>query len=191
MHRTGFVVTAALALGVCGAAHAVFKCTDPKTGKVSYSDTACPSQATQAGVRITANVVEGQPAGEGLTRAQAQRTQRVGELIASGSVAVGMRESEVFAAWGEPNTVNTDLYSGNRVHKQMVFNRQAGTQYVYTENGIVTAVQSRPGALPTAAPEHCFTPTEIRNAGVSENSQRLSEAERIAIRHRVAAMKPC
>lgn len=41
--RTRTVALAAAALFTAASAHAVFKCTDPKTGKVSYSDSACPT----------------------------------------------------------------------------------------------------------------------------------------------------
>jgi hypothetical protein len=171
-------------------AHAVFKCTDPKTGKVTYSDARCPAAADQVGVRIMANVVDAHPIPEAGLRAGPLRGSRVEELIMAGRVAIGMTEQEVFNSWGDPSHVNTDIY-GDRMQKQMVFNRGAdGTQYVYTENGLVTAIQSRPGYVRTHT-ERCYSALDIRNAGVGENSQSKTAAEKQAIRDRVARMKPC
>lgn len=174
-------------------AHAVNKCTDTKTGKVTYSDARCPSAADQVGVRITTNMVDSQPVDDGGLRPGVMRGARVEALIMSGSVAIGMTEQEVFTSWGNPSHVNTDMYAGNRTYKQMVFDRGPnGMQYVYTENGLVTAVQSRPGyGRARVQAEPCYSALDIRNAGVGENSNSKTEAERQAIRNRVKSMRPC
>lgn len=48
-------VTTTVGAAMCLDAHAVNKCTDPKTGKVTYSDARCPDEHKQAGVKIFAS----------------------------------------------------------------------------------------------------------------------------------------
>lgn len=49
------LILVTLAVAVSIDAHAVNKCADPKTGKVSYSDAPCPTDQKQSGVKIFAS----------------------------------------------------------------------------------------------------------------------------------------
>lgn len=55
-----------------------------------------------------------------------------------GGVSVGMTAAQVTAScWGKPNKVNSTITGGGR-REQWVY----GSQYVYVENGVVTAIQT-------------------------------------------------
>lgn len=62
------------------------------------------------------------------------------QLIDQKKIAIGCRESVVYASWGSPTTVNTTTTSYG-VHKQLVYSQQLMPQYVYVENGVVTSMQ--------------------------------------------------
>jgi hypothetical protein len=60
-------------------------------------------------------------------------------LILKGEIQVGMLTSEVRAAWGKPNHVNTSMYaSGTR--EQWVY---SDTSYVYFEDGVMTSLHQQ------------------------------------------------
>lgn len=59
-------------------------------------------------------------------------------LIDRKIVRIGMRELAVYASWGLPGDTNT-THTSRGVHKQLVYG--SGARYVYTDNGIVTAIQ--------------------------------------------------
>lgn len=57
--------------------------------------------------------------------------------IARGKIRIGMDVTQVLAAWGHPDRVNTSTYSFGR-HDQWIY---GDSNYVYMENGIVTSLQ--------------------------------------------------
>lgn len=74
------------------------------------------------------------------------------KALAEGKVAIGMTRAEVGRVFGEPTRVNTSLYPSGR-HDQLIFERQSSTIYVYTQNDIVTAIQSsEKAAMPPLPP---------------------------------------
>ncbi len=177
-------------------AYAVNKCTDPKTGQVTYSDAPCASGAVkQPPPDLRANLVEGDPDGDRSLRREALRSAQLRESIERGQVALGMREAEVLASWGQPSTVNTSVYESGTT-KQWVYPRAGtGVQYVYTRDGVVTAVQTRPDishTLPGAnRPGPCYSDQAIRNAYTSASSITLSPERRREMLDRIAKMRPC
>lgn len=171
-------------------AHAVNKCTDPQTGKVTYSDALCASSQANQRVDVRANVVEGRPAGDQRLRSDAERNSRMRTLIATGKVAIGMTEAELVESWGNPATINTDSYGGGRTSKQWVYRRGDATQYVYTDGSVVTALQDRP-AVASANTEPCYSEQYIKNERTSAASITLSADERRQRQERIAGMKPC
>lgn len=52
-------------------------------------------------------------------------------------VWIGMNENMLLESWGKPLDVNTTV-TANNTHKQYVY---SNSRYVYTDNGIVTAIQ--------------------------------------------------
>lgn len=195
-HPIGVALLAAVLVLAPHAAHAVNKCTDA-VGQVTYSDAPCPGAASAAQtVRVQPNVVEGRPAGDQQLRTAAERSAWLRGLVAAQQVAIGMTESELVTSWGEPSVVNTDRYGGGRVHKQWVYRRGPGgaAQYVYTEGGVVTAIQDRPGhgaGGERAAREPCYSALDIRNAQTEASSITLSPETRRLMLQRIAEMKRC
>jgi len=61
-----------------------------------------------------------------------------GNLINNHKLAIGMTKEMCIASWGEPESINTTTMSG-LVHEQWVYSM---TEYVYFENGILTAIQN-------------------------------------------------
>jgi hypothetical protein len=59
------------------------------------------------------------------------------DQIMRGTISVGMTEAMVRASWGDPEHVKSTITASGR-SEQWVY----GSQYVYIENGVVTAMQS-------------------------------------------------
>ena len=127
------------ALLLCGPAYAqVYKCTGP-TGATAFQDAPCPGKGRAVDVPAP-NVVEGNPVGEMMVRAQAARGARVEQATARGEVLVGMTEAEMRAVMGNASAVNTTV-TGGEVSRQYVYRNGGNTQYLYTRDGVVTGGQ--------------------------------------------------
>jgi len=76
-----------------------------------------------------------------------QQKQKLVEAVRTHSVFIGMPRDFLFLSLGMPSTTNTDT-NANGSKEQFVY----GSQYVYVENGVVTAVQT------TTAPSYQSAP---------------------------------
>lgn len=183
------LLTALLAL-VAGpaAAQTVYKCPGPN-GSPVFQDSPCVG-AKGAQVDATpANVIEGNPSGEAALRGQAQRSSYVRSAQARGLVVDGMTQSEMQQVMGQPLVVNTDLYNG-QVRQQHVYRDGAGgRRYIYTTNGVVTAVQERPAPVGSPRQQRCYTALEIGNAETSASSITLPPDQRAAMHRRLDHMR--
>lgn len=102
-------------------ANAQYKCVAP-SGAVSFQDVACPSTARTAAVPPPA-------------------AAPVKEWSAAG-VKVGMSRAEVYKSAGRiPDRENTTVTSAGE-GRQMIFEDRHDRVYVYTDNDVVTAIQS-------------------------------------------------
>lgn len=169
-------------------AQGVYKCAGAN-GQTTFQQAPCAAGGgTKVDVRV--NVMEGRPAGDRQVRSDAERNTRMRSLINQRRIAIGMTEDELVQSWGNPAKINSDLYAGGRVSKQWIYQRgSGGDQYVYTDGGLVTAIQDRPGYA--VAQERCYTSDEIRNLTVGANSITLSTQEARERREALARMKPC
>lgn len=108
----------------------------------------------------------------------------------------GMNTSQLERSFGKPNKINASTGSYG-YHEQRIYYKGADEFLVYTENGIVTAIQHQPGAAAVLAPsgnrpaKNCPSALEIRNAEVSANSMTLSDAERREKLRQITDMKRC
>lgn len=69
-------------------------------------------------------------------------TEEEQKLIKDNIVQVGMSDCAMRAAWGNPDTQNTTITSGQKT-TQHVFRRGGyRAQYVYTTNGVVKSIQT-------------------------------------------------
>ena len=62
---------------------------------------------------------------------------KMGSFISDGYIKRGMTKQQAKLSWGEPNQIHRTVFSGG-VHEQWVYNNN---QYLYFENGILTAWQ--------------------------------------------------
>jgi hypothetical protein len=116
---------------------------------------------------------------------------QVNAAIARGEPLVGMTRAELDRAMGAPTKVNADNYGG-RLKDQIIYDRPRQSWYVYTEDGIVTSIQHRPGVTQTTrAGVACPSPMEIRSMETSASSITLSEEERVQRRKEIAEARRC
>ena len=131
------LATAVLCLGFGSTqAQNIYKCT--VNGKSVIQDAICPPKAASAAVRVTympSTAADKARAEANLHRLRVTRAQE--EAVASGRIMLGMSAEQVLAAWGAPKKINRTIVRG-RISEQAIY---ANGQYVYFENGIVTALQ--------------------------------------------------
>lgn len=151
-------------------AGATFKCVD-SAGKTTYQEVPCapsastakvlpnshqPSEADRAAAisraardRAAADAIEERDRRLEETRAAAarsaaadiERRDRLESHARSGRVAIGQTGEQVVQAWGQPTTINQSIRAGS-VSEQWVYRvGRSSAQYVYLENGVVTAIQ--------------------------------------------------
>lgn len=122
-------------------------------------------------------------------------TAEFNKYYVRGEPAVGMNEEQLQKVMGNPTKVNPANYQGVR-KDQIIYDKNGDRIYVYTEEGIVTAIQKTQGGAPKDYTENkrrkvCPTPLEIRNAEVSANIRSISEEERLKRLEIVKEMRKC
>jgi hypothetical protein len=167
-------------------AAAVFKC-QTANGKTTFQEIPCAVEHTQSSVRtFTA------PSPAGNERSGAERSA-INVAILQGYPVRGMTVKELQTAMGNPTRVSTGDSAIGRTEER-IYEPPNGTYYVYTENGVVSAIQNSEAATSTGALQaarHCPSELEIKNDEVSANSITLSRAERQARRQKIAQMRDC
>ena len=131
----------ALVLGA-GTAQAQYRCV--ADGKTTYQQAPCSGgQAVN-----TSGAGRGDPSSPATQQARrevawAQRQGQIDISVASGQVFIGMTGGEAMKPWGAPHKVNrTVTASGSR--EQWIYKRPGigWDQYLYVDNGLVSAVQT-------------------------------------------------
>lgn len=122
-------------------------------------------------------------------------TAEFNKYYVRGEPAVGMNEEQLKKVMGSPTKVNPANYQGVR-KDQIIYDKNGDRIYVYTEEGIVTAIQKTQGGAPKDYTENkrrkvCPTSLEIRNAEVSANIRSISEEERLKRLEIVKEMRKC
>ncbi len=153
-----------LALAVASSpALAQFKCT-AADGSVTFQQVQCP--AAEAGERLKISV---QPTPED------SRPEYIRQAIAEQKIAIGMTRAELDRVMGTaPDSVNASLFPTGR-HDQLVYRQPGGTLYVYTENDVVTAVQTTqtPPApkieRPVRTVKFCPSQADIRHIEIEQS----------------------
>ena len=111
--------------------------------------------------------------------------------IARDDPLAGMTRTELDKAMGMLLKVNADNYAG-KLKDQIIYDRLRQSWYVYTEDGIVTALQHRPGATQASTTNvRCPTSHEIRSMETSASNITLSDAERVQRRKEIAEARKC
>ena len=116
-------------------AHAqVYKCTEG--GQTVYKDRPCvPTDRNAGKIEVRGGTLSSP---EDLER-EAFRT-KIMTAVANRRVFVGMPASDARRSWGNPTKINRDIY-GSGAKEQWIYERRGGTQYIYVEDGRVTALQ--------------------------------------------------
>ncbi len=173
---------------------AVNKCTGAD-GAVVFQDAPCAGKGEKLTVRPGsghANASSAASAARTKTEiADIEWRSKVDAAIARGEPLLGMTRTELDKAMGMPTQVNADNYAG-KLKDQIIYDRLRQSWYVYTEDGIVTAIQHRPGATQAKTTNvRCPTSHEIRSMETSASSITLSEAERVQRRKEIAEARKC
>lgn len=162
------LIVAALLAATLPARAQVYKCVEG--GKIGFSDVPCSGSAKGERVRIhdaAPTARDAAAAQDRLNRyreisereraavdtereAEAQQAldriayrSRARAAIQSGNVFIGMRAEDAVEAWGRPTKINRDIYESG-VKEQWIYDRgDWRAQYIYVENGVVTAIQNR------------------------------------------------
>ena len=189
--KSVFFAAALLALGA--PALAINKCTGAD-GKVSFQDAPCVGGKTEtlglkSGGVITPLPVANKPTNNA---AQLNAQGKIADAIMAGEPLVGMTVAELNRAMGAPTKVNADDYNGVK-KDQVIYERVGVTWLVYTEAGVVTAVQKRPesNAVASRPAVVCPSAQEIRNMETSASSRTLSDAIRVEMLKQIRDAKNC
>lgn len=136
------VLAMALAGATMSAQAQVYKCKEG--GRVVFSDVPCIQGSEQVKVAPAAGHWDAESAARVQQENSAlQAKVRRLDAIRERRVYVGMTRDDVIESWGRPDSVNRDVYAG-AVKEQWIYERsEGGRQYVYVDNGLVTAIQSR------------------------------------------------
>lgn len=172
-------------------AWAVNKCT-AADGKVSFQDAPCAagkaeSLSIKASASTPSTAAPAPKASSGLTQAE------LNSAIVRGEPLVGMTRAQLDRVMGAPSKVNADNYAGVQKN-QIIYERPGATWYVYTDSGIVTAIQNRPSAATVADNRPsvtCPTPLEIRNMETSASSNTIPEGVRVELHRQIRDAKNC
>lgn len=188
-----FTVTL-IGLLMCCQAHAVNKCTDPD-GSVVFQDAPCAGKGETLKVSPASGHATASST-ENATKLKAEmaainRRAEIQAAIERREPAIGMTETELLQAMGQPDRANLANYSGTP-HHQLIYERGARTLYVYTDGGVVKAIQnSESVSSARKAPVRCLTPLEIKALETSASSITLGDKERAERRREIAEARRC
>lgn len=195
--KTAFLKTLffSAAVALSGQALAVNKCTGPD-GKVAFQDAPCEGKGEAVTVRPASGSAQKQTATGAAIKAMADvaavnRKSEVREAIERREPLIGMTQGELFEAMGRPDRASLANYNGIP-HNQLIYERNGRTQYVYTDAGVVKAIQNSESILaPKRAAVRCPTPMEIRSMETSASSILLSDAEKVERLRQIGEAKKC
>lgn len=185
---------AAIALAV-SPAWAINKCTGPD-GSVVFQDAPCAGKGEALKVSPASGHAAPAAAGDSAAKARAElaavnRRADIRAAIERREPVIGMTEVELLQAMGQPDRANLANYNGTP-HNQLIYERGARTLYVYTDAGLVKAIQNSESiAGARRAAVRCPTPMEIRSMETSASSITLSEEERVQRRKEIAEARKC
>lgn len=175
-------------------AWAVNKCTGPD-GAVVFQDAPCDGKGEKLKISpASGHATVGSVDGSTKAKAEIAAVNRRAEIrgaIERREPMIGMTESELAEAMGQPDRANMANYNGVP-HNQLIYERGGRTLYVYTDGAVVKSIQnteSASGASRVAV--RCLSPMEIRSMETSASSLTLSEEERIQRRKEIAEARKC
>jgi hypothetical protein len=176
---------------------AVNKCTMPD-GKVAFQDAPCTGGKGEA---LTVRPASGDASTQAnLPPAQADWKAKAAQVDARLAIhaaverrepMIGMSYAQLELAMGLPNRINTGDYKSGST-QQRIYERGQTTWYVYTDEALVTAVQT--SMTPSSRKQNsgpCPGGVEIRAAETSASSITLSDAEKVERLKQIREMRNC
>jgi hypothetical protein len=189
-------IAALFALGclVASPAWAVNKCTID--GKTVFQDAACPGKGEAITVRPASGHAQPSTANSAAMKAKSElaalnRRAEVRGAIERREPLVGMTQAELLEAMGQPDRANLANYNGVQ-HNQLIYERGGRTLYVYTDAGVVKAIQNTESVgVARRVAVRCPSPMEIRAMETSASSITLSDAEKVERLRQIGEARKC
>jgi hypothetical protein len=176
-------------------AWAVNKCTGAD-GAVVFQDAPCQGKGEALTVRPASGKAQPSTGNSAAMKARSDLAAVNWRAEVRGAIErreplVGMTQSELLEAMGQPDRANLANYNGVP-HNQLIYERGGRTLYVYTDAGVVKAIQNTEsigGARKASV--RCPSPMEIRSMETSASSITLSEAERVERLKQIGEARKC
>ena len=144
------LVALGLGISLSSVAQTMFKCTDPDGTKLSFR-AVCP----EGQVAIKLPPQKSQPrasqddsVNQIIKGIQAERAQKQAQFdaiaeraISRGDILIGMNEDQAVRSWGRPTSINSTVSASGK-SEQWVYRNEAGTAYIYMDNGRVRSAQT-------------------------------------------------
>lgn len=143
------IITAVVAWSVSGygVAQTMYKCTEPDGTKLSFKSV-CPEG--QIGTKMLPPPIPKPIPDPGIefrkaianqiAKNQAEFDEMAEDAIRQRKVLVGMNESQVVRAWGQPSVVNASVSASGKT-EQWVYRNDGGGNYLYLDNGRLRSIQ--------------------------------------------------
>jgi hypothetical protein len=169
-------------------AQQVYKCPGPN-GQTVFQQAPCAGGKGEAVVVRETNVIDTSADGAGLQGSRLLRDAKVRAAIERRQLMTGMTTAEMQQVMGGAQVVNSDYFNGS-VRQQHVYRWADGsTRYVYTQNGIVTGLQERPG-IPSANPgRSCNDGSQLADLRFKHGSVTRTPEEKRALRQQIEALE--
>lgn len=176
-------------------AWAVNKCTGPD-GSTVFQDAPCAGKGETLNVRPASGQAQPSTASSAALKAKSELAAVNWRAEVRGAIErreplVGMTQPELLMAMGQPDRANLANYNGVP-HNQLIYERGGRTLYVYTDAGIVKAIQNTESIGGNRqASVRCPSPMEIRSMETSASSITLSDAERVERLKQIGEARKC
>lgn len=148
--RSGLLVALGLGISLSSGAQTMFKCTDPDGTKLSFR-AVCPEG--QLATKLPPQKSQPLPSQEDslsqiISGIKAERAQKQAQFdaiaeqaVSRGDILIGMNEDQAVRSWGRPTSINSTVSASGKT-EQWVYRKDAGTAYIYMDNGRVRSAQT-------------------------------------------------
>lgn len=183
----------ALSLTLCAPVAAQYKCVG-RDGSTTFQQTPCASdqRGERLNIAVPPSIDDGRP-------------DHIRRAIVERKIVLGMTRAELDRVMGgRPNKVNSSVYESGR-KDQLIYYQTGRTLYVYTDDGVVSAVQeqqgptevdyaNQPAPATYARPaRRCPTRKEIRDIEIEQSkiANRGNDRLQAELARRLADAREC
>jgi hypothetical protein len=192
------LIAAGMLVSLCSPSWAVNKCTRAD-GTVAFQDVPCNGGRGEALTVRPANG-DASPASSSASAptptdwkkklAQIDARMAIQDAIERHVAVIGMTLAQLDLAMGVPNRINTGEYSSGST-QQRIYERGQTTWLVYTDDALVSAVQTTVTPGVNSKSKTCPSAMDIRSAETSASSITLSSAEKAERLRQIREMRNC